>query len=350
MLHFHPLRVSKIERNTLQAVTITFDVPENLREIFIHEAGQHITIKKKFDGREIRRSYSICTSPGEGTLSVGIKEIPDGIFSRYANRSLREGDILEVHPPEGHFTFTPDASRSRAVAAFAAGSGITPVISILKTLLEEEPQSKFVLVYGNRSTADTMFLREITELIATYPERLTVYFTYSRAEEENALFGRIEHATVNYIIKNKQKDTVFDAFYLCGPEEMITTVSETLKENGIEEDKINFELFVSSKEEEKLDENLEGKSRVKVIVDDEEFEFTMPRSEKVLDAALRNDIDAPYSCQGGVCSSCLARVTEGKVKMVKNQILTDAEIAEGLVLTCQSHPVTPTLSIDYDDV
>ena len=350
MLHFHPLRVSKIERNTLQAVTITFDVPENLREIFIHEAGQHITIKKKFDGRDIRRSYSICTSPGEGTLSVGIKEIPDGIFSRYANRSLREGDILEVHPPEGHFTFTPDASRSRAVAAFAAGSGITPVISILKTLLEEEPQSKFVLVYGNRSTADTMFLREITELIATYPERLTVYFTYSRAEEENALFGRIEHATVNYIIKNKQKDTVFDAFYLCGPEEMITTVSETLKENGIEEDKINFELFVSSKEEEKLDENLEGKSRVKVIVDDEEFEFTMPRSEKVLDAALRNDIDAPYSCQGGVCSSCLARVTEGKVKMVKNQILTDAEIAEGLVLTCQSHPVTPTLSIDYDDV
>ena len=350
MLHFHPLRVSKIERNTLQAVTITFDVPENLREIFIHEAGQHITIKKKFDGREIRRSYSICTSPGEGTLSVGIKEIPDGIFSRYANRSLREGDILEVHPPEGHFTFTPDASRSRAVAAFAAGSGITPVISILKTLLEEEPQSKFVLVYGNRSTADTMFLREITELIAAYPERLTVYFTYSRAEEENALFGRIEHATVNYIIKNKQKDTVFDAFYLCGPEEMITTVSETLKENGIEEDKINFELFVSSKEEEKLDENLEGKSRVKVIVDDEEFEFTMPRSEKVLDAALRNDIDAPYSCQGGVCSSCLARVTEGKVKMVKNQILTDAEIAEGLVLTCQSHPITPTLSIDYDDV
>ncbi|MGS2741666.1 2Fe-2S iron-sulfur cluster-binding protein [Sinomicrobium sp. M5D2P17] len=350
MLHFHPLRVSKIERNTLQSVTITFDVPENLRETFVHEAGQHITIKREFDGKEIRRSYSICTSPGEGTLSVGIKEIPDGIFSRYANRSLREGDILDVHPPEGHFTFTPDASKSRAVAAFAAGSGITPVISILKTLLEEEPQSKFVLVYGNRSTADTMFLKDITGLIAGYPERLSVYFTYSRAEEEDALFGRIEHATVNYVLKNKQKDTVFDTFYLCGPEEMVNTVSATLKENGIAENNINFELFAPSKEEKKLDENLEGQTKVKVIVDDEEFEFTMPQSEKVLDAALRNDIDAPYSCQGGVCSSCLARVTEGEVKMVKNLILTDAEIAEGLVLTCQSHPVTPTLSIDYDDV
>ncbi|MGS2763528.1 2Fe-2S iron-sulfur cluster-binding protein [Sinomicrobium sp. M5D2P9] len=350
MLHFHPLRVSKIERNTLQSVTITFDVPENLRDTFVHEAGQHITIKKEFDGKEIRRSYSICTSPGEGTLSVGIKEIPDGTFSRYANRSLREGDILEVHPPEGHFTFTPDASKSRAVAAFAAGSGITPVISILKTLLENEPQSKFVLVYGNRSAAETMFLKEITGLIAGYPERLSVYFTYSRAEEDNALFGRIEHATVNYVIKNKQKDTTFDAFYLCGPEEMVNTVSDTLKENGIEENKINFELFASSKEEKKLDESLEGQTRVKVVVDDEEFEFNMPQSEKVLDAALRNEIDAPYSCQGGVCSSCLARVTEGEVKMVKNQILTDAEIAEGLVLTCQSHPITPTLSIDYDDV
>lgn len=350
MLHFHPLRVSKIERNTPKSVTITFDIPENLRETYRHEAGQHITIKKEFDGEEIRRSYSICTSPGEGKLSVGIKEIPEGIFSRYANRSLREGDTLEVHPPEGHFTFLPDASASRTVAAFTAGSGITPVISIMKNLLEEEPQSSFILVYGNRSAAETMFLKDITDLMARYPERLTVYFTYSRSEEENALFGRIEHSTVNYVIKNKHRDTNFDAFYLCGPEEMIHTVSETLRENGVGEEKIHFELFTTSEEEPELDENLEGQTQIKIIVDEEEFEFTMPQSERVLDAALENDIDAPYSCQGGICSSCLARVTEGQVKMVKNQILTDSEVAEGLVLTCQSHPVTPRLTIDYDDV
>lgn len=350
MLHFHPLRVSEIERNTPSSVTITFDVPETLREAFSYKAGQHITIRKEFDGKEIRRSYSICTSPGEEKLSVGVKEIPGGTFSGYANNVLKEGDILEVHPPEGHFAFTPDRSKARTIAAFAAGSGITPIISILKTLLEEEPESRFVLVYGNRNTGETMFLKDITTLIAGYPERLTVYFTYSRAEEDNALFGRIEHATVNYVLKNKQKNTVFDAFYLCGPEEMVQTVSETLKENTIAEEKIHFELFTSSSEEKELDENLDGQTRIKIIVDDEEFEFTMPQSEKVLDAALKHDIDAPYSCQGGVCSSCLARVTEGEVKMVKNQILTDGEIAEGLVLTCQSHPVTPTLTIDYDDV
>ncbi|MBC9796914.1 ferredoxin--NADP reductase [Sinomicrobium weinanense] len=349
MLHFHSLRVSRIERNTPKSVTITFDIPEDLREEYRHEAGQHITIKKEFDGEEIRRSYSICTSPGEGKLSVGIKEIPEGVFSGYANQSLREGDTLEVHPPEGHFTFSPDASQSRTVAAFAAGSGITPVLSILKALLEEEPQSKFVLIYGNRSTTETMFFEEINDLAARYPERFTVYFTYSRSEEDNALFGRIEHSTVNYVMKNKHKDTIFDAFYLCGPEDMIHTVSDTLRENGVDEKKIYFELFTTSEEAE-LDENLEGQTKVKVIVDDEEFEFTMPQSERVLDAALDNDIDAPYSCQGGICSSCLARVTEGQVKMVKNQILTDSEVAEGLVLTCQSHPVTPKLTIDYDDV
>lgn len=350
MLHFHPLRVSQIERNTPKSVTITFDIPEDLREEYKHEAGQHITVKKEFDGEEIRRSYSICTSPGEGKLSIGIKEIPEGTFSRYANQSLREGDLLEVHPPEGLFAFTPDPSLSRTVAAFAAGSGITPIISILKTLLEDEPQSSFVLVYGNRSAAETMFYKDITDLIAAYPERFTVYFTYSRAEEDNALFGRIEHSTVNYVVKNKHKNTVFDAFYLCGPEEMIHTVSDTLRENGVDDKKIHFELFTTSEEEPELDENLEGQTKVKAIVDDEEFEFIMPQSERVLDAALENDVDAPYSCQGGICSSCLARVKDGQVKMVKNQILTDSEIAEGLVLTCQSHPVTPTLTIDYDDV
>ncbi|RAV29421.1 ferredoxin--NADP reductase [Sinomicrobium soli] len=350
MSHFHPLRVCQIEKNTPGSVTVTFEIPEDLQEAFHHKAGQYITIKKEFDGKEIRRSYSICSPPSGNRLSVGIKKIRDGLFSRYANEVLSAGDVLEVHSPEGHFTFIPDAARARTIGAFAAGSGITPVMGIMKTLLHEEPQSHFVLVYGNRSAAETMFQNEITALAAAYPDRLTVYYIYSRSEEDHALFGRIERATVNYVIKNKQKDTTFDAFYLCGPEEMIHTVSDTLKESGVPAENIHFELFTSSAEEQPLDENLDGQTRVKLIVDDEEFEFTMPQSERVLDAALARDIDVPFSCQGGICSSCMARITEGEVKMVKNQILTDGEIAEGFVLTCQSHPVTSSITVDYDDV
>ncbi|WP_461533225.1 2Fe-2S iron-sulfur cluster-binding protein [Sinomicrobium sp.] len=350
MSHFHPLRVSQIEQNTAESVTVTFEIPEDLKDLFRHKAGQYVTVKKEFDGKELRRSYSICSPPSGMHLSVGIKKVKNGTFSKYANESLKVGDMLEVHEPEGHFTFTPDASKTRTIGAFAAGSGITPIMGIVNALLREEPQSRFVLVYGNRSAAETMFQNDISALAAAYPDRLTVYYLYSRSEEDNALFGRIERATVNYVVKNKEKDSVFDAFYLCGPEDMIHTVSDTLQENGIASENIHFELFTSSAEEEPLDENLNGQTKVKLIVDEEEFEFTMSQSERVLDAALDRDIDVPYSCQGGICSSCMARVTEGEVKMVTNQILTDSEIAEGIVLTCQSHPVTATITVDYDDI
>ncbi|TRZ46458.1 ferredoxin--NADP reductase [Robertkochia solimangrovi] len=350
MTHFHPLKVKELRRLTPNAVALNFDLDAVSGSDFLFKAGQYITIKKEFNGKEIRRSYSICTTPSSGELEVGIKRMPEGTFSEFANSELKEGDILEVHSPEGKFTFEPAKGDSSYIAAFAAGSGITPIMSIMKTVLEETDHN-FLLVFGNKSISETMFHKEILELISTYPDRLYVQFIYSRTQEEDSIFGRIERSTVNFIIKNKFKEANFKCFYLCGPEAMVETISTTLQENGVSEDTIKTELFTSDDDGADISDSIAaGKTRVKVIVDDEESEFVMDRKQRVLDAVLAEDIDAPYSCQGGICSSCIARLTEGKVEMVKNQILTDSELDEGLILTCQSHPLTESISIDYDDV
>ncbi|WP_271768294.1 ferredoxin--NADP reductase [Aquimarina algiphila] len=350
MPDFHKLSIQQITRETPQAVSIGFEVPSDLKSTYSFIPGQYITIKTDVNGKEIRRAYSICSTPKSGALIVTVKEIPEGTFSVIANNQLKAGDILEVHPPEGNFILTTKAEANNTYAAFAAGSGITPVMSMIKTVLEEEPNSRFVLVYGNKTPEETIFQTSLLELRANYPERLFIEFVYSRAQEENAHFGRIEKPTINYVLKNKFKDTVFAGFYLCGPEEMINTVTGILTENGIEKDKIHFELFTSSTEEVEIDANLDGKTNITVIVDDEEFNFVMDQKKTILDAALDEDIDAPYSCQGGVCSSCICKVIEGSAVMEKNSILTDGEIAEGLILACQAHPTSNLVKIDFDDV
>lgn len=350
MNKFHQLTVKEVKHITSNAVTISFEIPENLKSEFQFIAGQYITIKKEIEGKELRRDYSICSSPQSGEIKVGIKKVDGGLFSNYANTTIKEGDVLEVHAPTGRFTCESDNSKSRNIVAFVAGSGITPVMSIMQTILKEEPNSNFVLVYGNKSATDAMFYDDIENLITEYPDRLNVYPVYSQEQKGDSLFGRIETSTVNFVIKNKHKNVSFDAFYLCGPEAMINTVSETLERNGIDKNKIHFELFTSSPVEKVLTDVPEGKTKVKVLVDDEETEFVMDKKKLVLDAVLAEKIDAPYSCQGGICSSCIARLKEGKVEMVKNQILTDSEVAEGFILTCQSHPITDTIHIDYDDV
>ncbi len=349
MSDFHALKISSVDALTQNSVALSFEIPEDKTEAFQFEAGQYITIKHGVNGQELRRAYSISSAPSSGKLTVGIKKMTNGTFSVYANEQLKAGDVLEVMPPEGRFVFEQTSS-AKNVAAFAAGSGITPIMSIAQTVLESHSENQFVLVFGNQSAEETMYLHEIQELQRKYSDRFFVQHVYSRAQEENALFGRIETSTVNFILKNKFKDTSFDAFYLCGPEEMINTVSDTLQKNGISEERILFELFTSSDTEDTLAEALDGKTKVEVIVDDETFSITMDQKELVLDVVLKENIDAPYSCQGGVCSSCIARIKEGKAEMVKNQILTDGEVAEGLILTCQAHPVTPTLKVDYDDV
>jgi len=349
MSDFHSLRVAKVEKETPNSVSVAFEIPDHLKTTFTHKAGQYITIKYATESGEIRRAYSIHSHPKCELLKIGVKKIDAGTFSVFANTKLKEGDTLDVMEPEGKFVLEADASANNYYAAFVAGSGITPVLSIIETVLTQEPNSKFLLIYGNQSQLEAMFHSRLLELSREYPDRLSLEFIYSRTHEDNARFGRIDKSIVNYYLKNKFESTSFNAFYLCGPEPMIDEVSATLKENGINEKIIHFELFTTA-EEGLLLEDHEGDTIITITVDDETETFTMPKSTSVLDAALDKGLDAPYSCQGGICSTCIARITEGKAEMRKNQILTDGEIAEGLILTCQAHPTTATLAVDYDDV
>lgn len=352
MAQFHSLTIKSINKVTDKSVAITFDVPENLKDKFSFKAGQYITLKTAINGENIRRDYSICASKNSRNVTVAVKAVEGGTFSIYANETLKAGDILEVSEPNGRFTFEANEAKTRTIAAFAAGSGITPILSIVKTLLEDEPFSNFILVYGNKTLADAMFVSDLLELKKQYDNRFHVHFIYSQSQETDAIFGRIEKSTVNLIVKNKYKGVTIENFYLCGPEQMIHTVKGVLVENGIKEKAILFELFttpVETKDKSSVDLP-SGNSKIKVIVDEEEFEFEMSKKQSILEAALKQDIDAPYSCQGGICSSCIARLTEGEAKMRQNNILTDSEVAEGLILTCQAHPTSASVVVDYDDV
>ncbi|AFL80678.1 flavodoxin reductase family protein [Aequorivita sublithincola DSM 14238] len=346
MSEFHALTVSEVKKESPNSVSISFQVPENLKGDFAFQAGQYITIKHNSDGKELRRAYSICSSPKSGILKVAVKKVEKGAFSEYANKDLKAGDTLQVMPPTGKFVLEPNINN---YAAFAAGSGITPVLSLIKSTLEEMPQSTFLLVYGNKNVEETMFYNEILELQKQFPNRFAAEFVFSRKEEENAKFGRIDRSIVNFFLKNKYIETTYDAFYLCGPEEMIDEVSATLKNNGINTKQIHHELF-STAEKGLLVEKHDGFTSVTVFLDDEEEVFEMPQTKSILEAALDEGLDPPYSCQGGICSTCIARLKEGKAEMRKNQILTEAEIADGLILTCQAHPTTAKVVVDYDDV
>lgn len=352
MSHFHTLSVKELHRETDKSVTISFNVPTDLKSIYAFQAGQYITLKTNLNGQEIRRDYSLCSSPKSGELKVAVKEVSDGTFSAYANNDLKVGDQLEVAPPKGRFVFEPNDKKTKNIALFAAGSGITPVLSIIKCALEEEVHSKVILVYGNKTTQDTMFLNELLKLQGDYQDRFTIQFVFSQADETDAIFGRIEKSTVNFVMKNKHKNIEVDAYYLCGPEAMIHMVKDVLEEHNAPKDRVHFELFKAAKATEDNSAGViaDGKTQITVVLDDEETTFEMAQKQTVLEAALDEDLDAPYSCQGGICSSCLARITEGEATMRQNNILTDSEVASGLILTCQAHPTTPTLKVDYDDI
>lgn len=349
---FHALSIKEIKRETEKSISINFEIPNHLKSSYIFKAGQYITLKSSIDGHEVRRDYSLCSSPKSGDLKVAVKEVKDGTFSAYANNSLKIGDVLEVSPPKGRFVFEPNDSKTKNIALFAAGSGITPVISIIKCALEEEIYSKVILVYGNKTTGDTMFLNELLDLQHQYKDRFSIQFVFSQTQEDDAIFGRIEKSTVNLIVKNKYKHIDIDAFYLCGPEAMIQTVKHVLADHGVKEDRIHFELFKAAKSVDIVEQDLveSGHTKITIIVDEEETTFEMSKKQTILEAALDENLDAPYSCQGGICSSCLARIKEGEAKMRQNNILTEKEVAEGLVLTCQAHPTTPTIVVDYDDI
>ena len=348
MSTFHKLSIKNYIQETANAVSLIFDIPEHLKDNFSFKAGQYVTLKTTIEAKEIRRSYSICSSPNSGELKVAIKRVENGVFSTYAISHLKTGDVIEVHEPEGKFILEP--TRSTNYLGIVAGSGITPVLSMIKTVLQLEPSSSFTLIYGNKSSDETMFKTELDALSLAYDTRFNLEYVFSRQNEEGALFGRIDEGHTNYFIKNIYKNWSFKTAFLCGPEQMIKTVSTTLKENHYKESQILFELFTASINEESSSELKDGQTEVTVLLDDEELCFTMNQKDDILAAALRNDVDAPYSCQGGVCSSCLGKVTQGTAVMVKNSILTDDEVNEGFILTCQAHPTSSKISIDFDDV
>ncbi|MEN8766698.1 MAG: ferredoxin--NADP reductase [Polaribacter sp.] len=348
MATFYDLNIKEITQETADAVSVVFTIPENLTDKFHFSAGQYITLQKEIDNRMIRRAYSICSSSASGEVRVAIKAVEKGVFSTYATNHLKVGDALEVAAPEGRFLLEPKANKN--YIGFAAGSGITPILSMLKTVLETEPTATFTLIYGNKSIADTMFFDALNSLKEIYSERLNLHYIFSRADVKNALRGRINESVTDFFIKSRYKETSFDAAYLCGPEPMIKEVSKTLAKNNISKENIHFELFTITEDEESTEQVKEGVTEITVLLDDEKSTFTMEQTDDILAASLRNDLDAPYSCQGGVCSSCLCKVIEGKAVMVKNAILSESEIADGFILACQAHPTTSKITIDFDDV
>ena len=348
MATFYKVKIQEVKQETASAVSVLFNIPPDLKSEFNFTSGQYITIQQEIRGEEVRRAYSICSTPQSGELRVAIKAVEKGVFSFYANSHFKVGDEIEISIPEGRFLLNPETNKN--YIAFAAGSGITPILSMVKSVLENEPTSKFTLIYGNKSVADTIFYTQLNALKESFSDRFKLHYILSRENVKNILRGRIDENVTNYFVKNMYKETIFDAAFLCGPEEMIQEVSKTLKNNKIAKENIHFELFIVSVDEEATAAIKEGTTEITVLLDDEETTFTMQQTESILAASLRNDLDAPYSCQGGVCSSCLGKVTEGKAVMVKNSILTDSEVEEGLILTCQAYPTTSKITIDFDDV
>lgn len=354
---FHSLTVSDLRKETATCVSVAFAIPDHLKAAFHYEAGQYITIRKEIAGEELRRSYSLCSSPLESDFRVAVKQVHDGRFSTYANKELKVGDVLEVMTPTGHFTTALNPAQTKHYMAFAAGSGITPMMSLIKTILATEPHSSFTLVYGNQQFYSIIFREEIEALKNRYIGRFQVLHVLSRERMEADLnYGRINAEKCEQLFKRLIHLQDMDQFFLCGPEDMIMGVKAFLEQQGVESNKIRFELFStegSSKAREAYQEaHKEDASKVSMVtikVDDRSMEIPLAfGGETILDAALKHGADLPYACKGGVCCTCKAKVIEGTVEMEVNYALEADEVANGFVLTCQAHPTSERVVIDFD--
>ena len=344
MKNSHHLVVSNIKQETVDSVIVSFKTEGKTSSIYKFKAGQYLTLCSKIKGEEIKRSYSICSDPQSGRLQVGVKAIKNGIYSNYINDALRVGDTIEVSVPEGRFVL--DKSPANYLA-FAAGSGITPIISIASDELRKNSNSIFVLGYGNKTIGSTMFKDSINNLKNEFQDRFFVYNIYSQENNPDSFFGRIDSGFINKVLK-QHSSIDFEKVLLCGPEKMIQSAIELLKSESFKENQILYELFYS--EASKKTAVPSKSSKATIIYDDETLSLEVPENMTILDAALQKNIDVPYSCQGGVCSSCIAKVSSGSASMIQNNILTDSEIEEGLVLTCQAIPKTQEITVDFDDV
>lgn len=348
---FHALTVREVRRETADSVSVSLEVPEGSTFRFV--PGQYLTLRAQIGGADVRRSYSLCSSPLSGELRVAIKQVEGGLFSTWANTQLKAGDVLDVMPPMGNFVLETDPSKRRRYVGFAAGSGITPVLSILKTALEREPESEFLLFYGNRKTASILFKSELEDLKDRFMGRLEVHHVLSREDQgSDALFGRLDADRIRYFAEHIPTVTKADGYYLCGPEAMIHAASDVLKSSGVSADNIHFELFTSAapakESSPKAKTAASGDAYVTVVLDGEETHFTQSSMEFVLDAALDAGADVPYACKGAVCCTCRAKLLEGNVEMAMNYSLTDDEVADGYVLTCQAMPRSERVVVSYD--
>ena len=357
--HFHQLTIADIRKETPDCVSISFKIPDELKSTYLFKHGQNLTLRTVMNGEEVRRSYSICSSPEDNELRVAIKKAPYGKFSVWANNLLKPGDILEVLPPTGAFYTELDPAHKKKYLAFAAGSGITPILSIIKTTLDKEPDSSFTLVYGNQNRTSIIFKEQLEALKNKYLSRLAIHFILSREQTEAAIYsGRINEDKLSQLNQKLINMQAMDDIFVCGPEQMIFTVMNWLQQNGIDKKKIHFELFTtpgqktedgSRKSEIRKEEGSTRKSKVTVKLDGISFDFDLPfDGETVLEAALKQGADLPFSCKGGVCSTCKAKLIEGEVEMDTNYALEQEEVEAGYILTCQSHPRTGKVMIDFD--
>ncbi|MEM7162622.1 MAG: 2Fe-2S iron-sulfur cluster-binding protein [Bacteroidota bacterium] len=354
---FYALIVDKIKRETSDCVSIHFQVPSDLKEVFVYKAGQYLTLKVEIEGKEERRSYSICSAPYEGSLIIAAKKIPNGLVSTFLNEKLNEGDSLDVMAPNGNFTIETE-NRKKTHVAFAAGSGITPIISIAKQVLKDEVKSEFHLYFGNK-TSDSIIFKE--ELLALEKENKKLFgkrfkvnhYLSQESAKEGFYGGRIDETVLREAIR---KHLRADHFYFCGPEEMILKGREILLSKAIPENQIHFELFTTSGSADTI-QNKSGeqpntqtqKTKVKIILDEQETEFEMNAKDSVLHAAIDRGLDVPYACQGGTCCTCQAKLEEGEVHMDLNMVLSDEEVQNGMILTCQSHPKSENIVVNYDN-
>lgn len=357
MIHFHTLQVKKIQPETEDCVSITFTVPDALKETFQFKQGQSLTLRTVLHGEEVRRSYSICSAPQEGVLKIAVKKVDGGVFSTWANDQLKEGDSLEVMPPVGKFYTELYPSNKKNYLALAAGSGITPVLSLIKTTLHAEPQSTFTLVYGNRSRSSIIFKEELEALKDKYLSRFHIIHVLSRERTDADInYGRIDQAKCTQLFQNLIALSHMHEVFLCGPEALIFCVRDFLLERGFSKDHIHFELFtIPGQKKSTVDtpktiaEESGPKAQISVKLDGILFDFELAQDDQsILDAALAQGADLPYACKGGVCCTCKARLREGAVDMDVAWGLEQDEIDQGFILTCQSHPKTERVFIDFD--
>ncbi|MGE5339594.1 MAG: 1,2-phenylacetyl-CoA epoxidase subunit PaaE [Gemmatimonadota bacterium] len=349
---FHTLRIADVRRETADSISLCFDVPPELASEYRFEPGQHLNLRARLDGEELRRSYSICSGLDDGELRVAIKKVAGGRFSAWANDTLTAGATIDVMTPEGRFHSPRDASRARHYVGFAAGSGITPILSLVKTILAREPRSRFTLIYGNRRQSSVMFHEALEDLKDRYLTRFALYNVFSREEQEVGLFnGRIDAAKTRAFLDALVPADTIDAAFICGPASMIDEVESALLAAGVPPKRVHVERFGTPGTDAAPAPVVDAaEAHVTLVVDGLRREVEFHREHgSILDAGVAAGLDLPFSCKGGMCCTCRAKLIEGEVKMRKNFALEPADLEAGFVLTCQSYPLTARVVLSYDD-